>query len=364
MSINSSIPYKATCTPAMNLTLLIPHLFWPDASQPEIYHDLLTPSLETLLSKSSSTQHPSQEMEIWLCKAFNIAQQQNNWPIAPIMLQIDGSDLVKTSKDFWMRADPVHLRIEQNHIMLADSQAFQISKEEAEQIAQDLNHNLSHQYGFSLLPLRPDRWYIRTSRAPEIQTYTLGQVTCMNINNFLPTGSESVIWHKIFNEIQMLLHDHPVNQARESRGELTINSVWFWGGGDMPKSIQSSYTHIWSDHDLPRALAFASNTNFSQLPTNADKWLQTEIAGNHLIILDTLLGKAKYKNAYSWHETLKNLEEEWFFPLLRALKKGKIDQLIITALNEPSSQDFIIKRSSLWKFWSLTQPLSSYIARN
>lgn len=343
----------------MNLNLLIPNLFWPDFSQPEIYSDLTAPSLEALLAKSISTQYQSQEMEMWLCQAFNIVKQQD-WPIAPIMLHMDGSDLMKTSKDFWMRADPVHLRIEQNHIMLADSQAFKISKEEAEQIVQDLNRNL-HSHDISFLPLHPSRWYIRTPKVREIQTHTLSQATCMNINNFLPAGNESIFWHKIFNEIQMLLHEHPINQTRESRGELTINSVWFWGGGNMPQSIQSPYTHIWSDHNLPHALALASNTNHSKLPLDVNEWLQAGLTGDHLVVLDALLGKAKYRGAYDWRETLKDMEMNWFFPLYTALKKGKINQLTITTSNETSSQDYLITRSNLWKFWLITKPLSSYI---
>lgn len=348
----------------MNLNLLIPNLFWPNASQPEIYSDLSISSLETLLAKSTSTQYPSQEMEMWLCKTFNIAQQQSNWPIAPIMLHVDSPGLAKTSKDFWMRADPVHLRIEQNHIMLADNQVFEISKEEAAHIVQDLNHNIGDHYDFSFLPLRPNRWYIRLSKAPEIQTSTLGQVTCMNINNFLPTGSESITWHKIFNETQMLLFEHPVNQARESRGELSINSVWFWGGGNMPQSIQAPYTHIWSDHDLPHALATATDLNHSELPAHADEWLQIGAAGNHLMVLDALLGKAKYRNAHGWRNTLQDLEKNWFSPLYNALRKGKINQLTITALNETSSQDFVIMRANLWKFWLPARPISLYSAKH
>lgn len=340
----------------MNLNLLIPDLFWPDSSQTEIYNDLSVRSLEVLLSKNSSTMDPPQEIETWLCKEFNVAKQQNDWPIAPLTLLTDAPALAKTSKDFWMRADPVHLRIEQNHIMLADSQAFQISIEEAEQIVQDLNHNLGN-HDFSFFPLHPDRWYIRTPKAPEIFTHTLSHVTCKNINNFLPTGSESIAWHKIFNEIQMLLHEHPINQARESRRELTINSVWFWGGGNMPQSTKSPYTHVWSDDDLPHAFALASNTNHSKLPVDAQVWLQTQISGNHLVILDALHEKAKYRNAYSWRDTLGDMEKNWFSPLYTALKKGKINQLTITALNETASQSFVIKRSDLWKFWLITKPL-------
>ena len=62
----------------MNLSLLISNLFWPDVSQAEIYRDLSIPSLEKLLAKSIAIQYQPHEMEIWLCKTFNISQQQNN----------------------------------------------------------------------------------------------------------------------------------------------------------------------------------------------------------------------------------------------------------------------------------------------
>lgn len=56
----------------------------------------------------------------------------------------------------------------------------------------------------------------------------------------------------------------------------------------MPQSTQSPYTHVWSDDDLPHAFALASNTNHSKLPVDAQVWLQTQISGNHLVILDAL----------------------------------------------------------------------------
>ncbi|QOJ22334.1 MAG: phosphoglycerate mutase [Gammaproteobacteria bacterium] len=347
----------------MNLHILIPHLFWPDASQINIYNALPVHHLEALLSKSASTINPPQEMETWLCRQFNIAQQQNNWPIAPIMLHLDAPDLAKASKDFWMRADPVHLRIEQNHIMLADSQAFQITENEAKELMQDLNNNLAN-YDCALLPLRPDRWYLRLAKIPDMQTYTLGQVTCKNINNFLPSGNDSIMWHKIFNEIQMLLHDHPVNLARESRGELIINSVWLWGGGKLPQSVRSPYTRIWSDDDFSHALASVSGTTYSHLPADAGEWLMTQPQGNHLMVLNSLRAKAQYRNAYDWREALAEMERHWFSPAHTALKEGKIDQLTITALDGTATRNFTLTRSSLWKFWRMTKPLSIYTEKH
>ncbi|ALQ50224.1 phosphoglycerate mutase [Nitrosomonas ureae] len=343
----------------MNINLLIPNLFWSDTSQPEIYNGLLIHFLETLLSKGISRTSSSLEMETWLCKQFNLEQQHGSWPIAPLMLHIDAPALAKTSKDFWMCADPVHLRIEQNHIMLADSQSFKISPEEAEQFVQDLNHNLGNS-NFIFSTFHPHRWYIRIPKAPEMQTHLLSQVTCKNINNFLPTGKDSIIWHKIFNEVQMLLHEHPINQARESRGELIINSIWLGGGGGILQSIHSPYTHIWSNDDFSQSLALASSINRLNLPIDVNNWLKTKIPGNHLVVLDSLRSPAKYKNAYEWRETLKNMEHTWFIPLYTAIKSGKVSRLTITTLNEIALNDFVITRSDLWKFWLFRKPLFTH----
>jgi hypothetical protein len=342
----------------MNLHLVIPALNWPDTSQHQIYHDLPLPSLEKLLSKSSKIHNPPQELEAWLCKTFNVTKQQN-WPIAPIMLHSDSTEPVETNKDYWIRADPVHLRIEQNHIMLADSQAFQINNEEAEVLTNDINKSFSKD-DWSLLPLHPKRWYIRTTNTPKMNTYTLSQVTCKNINSFLPSGQDSIAWHKMFNEIQMLLHEHPLNKAREARGELTINSIWFWGGGHHPQSIESLYTKIWTNNGLARALSLASGTQHSQLPLDATSWQRLNSSGNHLLILDSLLGKSQYRDAYSWRENLKELEKNWFTPLYTALKQGNINMLTITALNETGAWDFSITRSNLWRFWLPTKPFLAY----
>jgi 2,3-bisphosphoglycerate-independent phosphoglycerate mutase len=35
----------------------------------------------------------------------------------------------------------------------------------------------------------------------------------------------------VMNEAQMLLHTHPLNQARELAGEAPVNALWLWGGG-------------------------------------------------------------------------------------------------------------------------------------
>ncbi|MEP6605711.1 MAG: phosphoglycerate mutase, partial [Nitrosospira sp.] len=100
--------------------MLIPTLFWPGTSLPEIYRDLALPSLENMLAKSLCTNDESTAIEAWLCRAFGV-EQQHDWPVAPITLQMDGKGSLKAKEDYWIRADPVHLRIERDQVILADS---------------------------------------------------------------------------------------------------------------------------------------------------------------------------------------------------------------------------------------------------
>lgn len=337
----------------MNLRLLIPSLFWPDTSgsaPPEIYRDLPLPALATLLTKSvRTTESESPGMEAWLCRAFGLAKQQD-WPVAPLTLAADGTGNIVAGNDYWLRADPVHLRIERGQFVLADGQIFRISSGEAREFTALLNQHLAGN-NLTLLPLHPDRWYLHLAKTPALQTHPLSQVTGKNINYLLPSGVDSMAWHGVFNEIQMLLHEHPLNQAREARGELAINSVWLWGGGIMPTVECNVYTKAWSNEVLTRALALASHTDFSALPPAANTWLQSAGSGNHLVVLDSLNGKARYGDAYGWRESLKQLEQNWFVPLLAALKQDRISQLTITAIGERDSKNFSVSRGDLWKFW-------------
>ena len=353
----------------LHLQLLIPSLLWPEDSPPEIYRDLPLPALETLLARSVHTEAESeagsQGMEAWLCRAFS-TEKQLDWPVAPITLAADGAGAghvnLSARNDYWLRADPVHLRIERGQLILADSRVFRISPEEAKEFTDLLNRHFAGN-NLAFLPLRPDRWYLRLAKTPALKTHPLSQVTGKNINDLLPSGADSMAWHGVFNEIQMLLHEHPLNQAREARGELAINSVWFWGGGIMPTVERNVYTKVWSNDVFARALA--SNADSAELPPTWRESAATDNpADNHLVVLDSLSGKAQYGDAYGWRESLKELEQNWFAPLLAGLKQGRLDQLAITAIGEHGTRNFTVSRGDLWKFWRASRPLSTYITTN
>jgi len=52
-----------------------------------------------------------------------------------------------------------------------------------------------------------------------------------NVDAWLPRQPEAKRLRRLQNEVQMLLHRHPVNAAREAAGALAVNSFWLSGCG-------------------------------------------------------------------------------------------------------------------------------------
>ncbi len=61
---------------------------------------------------------------------------------------------------------------------------------------------------------------------PPVQGLFPDEALGLELKHALPTP---LVWQRYLNEAQMLLAGLPLNLARAARGELTVNSVWFWG---------------------------------------------------------------------------------------------------------------------------------------
>ncbi len=326
----------------MNLTLFIPGLIPVAEMSLPLLGDLPVPALTTLLARAGRSQTRTvANLEAALCQRLGIAQQQD-WPIAPVTLLADGG---VPAGHYWLRADPVHLRATRDQLMLVDSGAFTVSQNEAEQFAHAFNQHFQSD-GYLLSPLHPKRWYLRLNRPPLMTTSSVNAVAGKHIEPYLPQGSDGLAWHRFYNEIQMLFFSLPVNELRETRGELPINGLWCWGGGIMPVVKPATVERLWANDRDARALAAAAGISHADLPASADA-----IRLSSLVILDALTGAAQYGDYQGWREALLQLEEHWFAPLLARLKSGKLSTLQITTFDQGHAVHWQAGRSDLYKLW-------------
>jgi hypothetical protein len=335
--------------------LIVPDLILTAELMKEICAGLALPTLETLLGKGDTISQAVESYEAWLC-AIHGVQKQQDWPLAPITLAADGGAV---GTDFWLRADPVHLRVERGQLTLQGSNALDLSLGDACALTQALNAHFS---GDKLVfqVVRPHHWYVCFAAAPQLRTVASAQAIGRNIDSLLPTGADGKRFVRLFNETQMVLFSHPLTEARETNGLPTVNSVWFWGGGKLPGSFTQAFAKIWASEEVACSLGQVSGTPIEALPETGAAWLSSATTASHCgLMLDQLRTCRQQGDLYRWREALQRLESEWCVPLLNALKAGKIKRLTLTAFGENQMYEVSMQRRTLWQFWRHARPLAA-----
>lgn len=346
----------------MNVSLIIPGLL-----DKGIFSCLETPALPSLtcltrlLSRSHNTALEVSGFHELLFDLFGIrGESRPGIPVAPVTWLADaGSPADSRDDGFWLRADPVHLRADQSRLVLFDASVLSISSDEASRLAATVNEFYSAQ-GWRLEPVHPDRWYLKAGEAIRIQTSPVYAVGGHDIDTYLPKGEDSRIWHGVMNEIQMLLHDHPVNQARSEAGKPVINSIWFWGEGVCPQPAAVDWTRIVSAEPVSRGLAALAGVPWTEPAATADENLASQSdSANEMIVLDNLVTSSVYGDTEAWRKTVVALERDWFAPLTSALKRGLLKQLTVYPCD---GQRFRVTRAGLRRFWRAAKPLETFVA--
>ena len=342
-----------------NVEIVIPDLFLPREIAVDACAGLYLPALEKMLARaepvlSSSNVGSAESLEAWLCRAFGVARYMDD-PIAPITLLADG---MEPGAAYWLRADPVHLQMRRTQLFLHPH--IPLDADESAQLCASLNSYFSEE-GLHFFSLHPQRWYLRLENAPDIVTRPLAQVAGKDVQSYLSEGRDALNWHKIFNEIQMIFFEHPVNQVREARGDLPINSIWMWGGGHAVEQLARPYTQVCGDSFLAGAFAQAAGIPCQISPGDLPQWTDDE--GDALIVWEGLRFPIQQGNLHAWRDSVQSLEQRYIAPLWEMLHNGRIRQLGLNIFDtEGVMQRFVLTRSSVWKLWRLPKPLARYAA--
>lgn len=345
----------------MQLTLLVPELIWPEPDDRDALDALACPALNTLLARSRLSRRPPQSLEATLTDTFGLPEGA---PYGALRrLGEDGADDAATglaADAGWMCADPVHLRFQQNQLILADSGSFGIELPEARAIADALNAHFSGLGQFHVAAA--DRWYLQlaaTSGLEQLDVPPLSAVAGRRVEQQLPSTPQTANLRRLLNEAQMVLHGHPANAAREGAGRLPINSLWLWGAGTLPQTLSSRFDSVCSSQPLALGLGRAAGIPTQAVPPDAATLLAGSARGKHpLVVLDALLGPVQYQDDDAYRAALLSLETNWFAPLRQALTSGRITRLHLEASTAYGALRWASGRADQWKLWRRAQPLA------
>jgi hypothetical protein len=340
--------------------LVIPDLILPNEVAAEASQGLRLPILEKMLGRGRSELLDPVTLEDLLCVLFGMPSQENA-PIAPISAAFDG-----LGAGCWLRADPVHLRLQRDQMLLLPK--TEISAAEAASMCASLNEHFAGQ-GMEFFAPHPQRWYVRLRALPSIRTRHLSQVTRIDVRSALPTGEEAPHWHRVFNEIQMLLFAHPINETREARGEPAINSVWFWGAGCSENvQLKRNFAEVRSDDALAAMFALAAGVQFSawvkewraSLSPALSQRERESSGGSQLLVWTGLRSALMRGDLAAWQSSLQDFEDCYAQPLWLALRSGDIAELRIDIPGADGMRRTVLTRGDTWAFWRRNRRLADY----
>jgi hypothetical protein len=77
-------------------------------------------------------------------------------------------------------------------------------------------------------------WHAQGAMLANLPTPSLDRVIGQNVKDWLPDHPAARPLQRLQSEMQMLLYNHPVNDARDARKQYTVNAFWLHGAGTLP----------------------------------------------------------------------------------------------------------------------------------
>ena len=327
----------------MHCELAVPGLFSVPAER-------RLPALEMLLARARGTAADCMTLARWLLETFG--HEEESVPAGALTLLACGKE---PGGQLWTRADPVHLQLMRERLILVPNAAFGITREEADALCEALNRHFPGV--LALQPVEAGRWCAQVSDASGIDAACPLELAGRDIDLSAARGSAG--WQAVLNEAQMLLHAHPVNEAREARGEPVINSLLLWGAGRVPAVTPGRWHGVLADQPIAIGLARLAGVRHLPLPASAPAWLERAPEdGRHLVVLEALRAPFALSEDAAYRAALDELERRWFAPLLEALRTGRIGMLSIHV--PEAGLCFETMRGDLRRFWRRPKALERY----
>lgn len=267
-----------------------------------------------------------------------------DYPIAAIAANADG---LNVGEDYWLRADPVHLLLQRDSFSLSEPVPLPVERAYADLLLATLNRHFAED-GMTFCIGDSGAWYLHLKSSPEIQTTLPAVAMDRNIYGFTPQGPAASVWLSCMNEIQMLLHEHPVNMERETRHQAAVNSVWFSGGGCMPQTPPSknSFGCFIAESPLYRGLAKSAKLAILPIEQPITKSLQHIDASRHVRM----------------ELPARHLSDDAGFDLLRQLLRARqIEQLTLNIGCYEKTLVATLRPVDTYKFWRKSKPIDTYL---
>jgi len=266
-------------------------------------------------------------------------------PVAPLAMLGAAGD---PRDDYVLCADPVHLAADRDTVVLVQ-RVDDLSADAQVRLIRMLDGHFARD-GLRFEALRPDAWFVRCADAPDVRMTSLDAALRRPLFSNLPAGADARRWRTWQNEIQMLLHEHPVNAEREAQGQPPATGLWFWGGGALRDVGDASVGFVAAPAgargDLARGLAQHCGVTARHVDDDDDL----------AHALDTCAASPPMHAASAYAVVVapsklspQRLESGWLAPALARLARGDVEALHLIADGNGGAGTWSAARPAWWR---------------
>ncbi|MDC8786263.1 hypothetical protein [Roseateles koreensis] len=195
-----------------------------------------------------------------LSRAQPQAISDGHLPVAAWLAQAAGED----PRLPWALLTPLHLTVGSDGISAYPPSALNLTDDESQAYFNALAELWPTAEGWQARWVSRYQWLLTHPCFEGVASASLERVIHRNVDAWMP---EVRHLRTLQNEVQMLLHRQPLNEAREAQGKLALNSVWISGcGSDSSTAPALPPFHPFSaplpNHDPAIASATPTDKNF------------------------------------------------------------------------------------------------------
>lgn len=243
---------------------------------------------------------------------------------------------------FWLRAQPIHFAAGLDRlttvVLRGDSRMSEPERALLEPIL--IEHLQSS--GLQLHHASSDEWLLRSDVSLQLQTVVPEFAAVNPRAEILPRGRDAGALRRLMTEMQMLLHEHPVNMRRQARGLPVINAIWIHGEGMLGEGMlrdtaPASLPEAWGEDLYLRGIYRLHGKPVKAVPMNPATVL-SQLQGASVAVIEV--------------PDLDALESQWLAPLSRALRGGAIAKLTLMLDEWQVTAD----RAAMFKLWRRERP--------
>ncbi|MBW4051250.1 MAG: hypothetical protein HIU85_07285 [Proteobacteria bacterium] len=204
--------------------------------------------------------------------------------------------------------------------------------------------------GFDLHPLGGGELLLSAPAAAQPATTTEpARMPLTTVAEALPCGEGARALRRLGAEIEMWLHGHAVNDARQRRGDLPVGTLWVWGGGAeplTPAARQATADAAFGSDAYVRGLWRLAGDEARPMPVDWAAVIGEPRAQRALAVVE--VAELLHANG-SWRlaEAVAEMDRRLISPSLAALHRRELDRLVLLA----NDRSLSLRAADRWRLW-------------